>query len=668
MAASRGVEALRELLAREPGLAQQSDSSGQTTLHAVCSAPGCDADAVVLLLQKTQDVNATDKHQWTALHCAAKNASLQVVDALLQAPGIAVDARNVEGTAPLHYLARRPESEHLGRVMSRLDKLGANFGATNAALETPLHLACAGDGCCRLLLAHGADANALNKKGETPLHYAARSGRTAVAEMLLDAGARLEAGEHGTPLAVVDPSHPELVQLLNQATQRPLNASRGSQLRSSVAGTPRMRPGQRKLDHVVGLAVREMRAPLRNSILTVHLGKTEPPVLVVEGPSDTRNPEWDLDGTRACSASCAAAATDDVGPARTGVFWICVWDGPDELVMKRRVSLGELVYIGHEVSELHVVFPARSLVLELVDGFYAEEATVQELAASARLPSLQPPKVMTAESYTLAEFAQLIQGAQQHRDWAAETRQLQQTLSAALAARGADSVAGVAHRDVRLLALHTRRAQLQEQLEEERMASAQCKQEVAASCSDILQGRSWIGAADANLEECARRTLPELDNQNAALRSATHDLHASMLRQLRAIFPVEQQASGGWCICGIRLPNSDSFGGCDVELVATALGYVCHVVHVVARWLGVTLRYDVLPMSSRSIIRDDISVQGSGSAKFPLYARGVDRTRFEYGVFLLNKDIEQLLQSQHVSDIEPLKNTLPNLHKLLNLI
>lgn len=28
--------------------------------------------------------------------------------------------------------------------------------------------------------------------------------------------------------------------------------------------------------------------------------------------------------------------------------------------------------------------------------------------------------------------------------------------------------------------------------------------------------------------------------------------------------------------------------------------------------------------------------------RFPLYSRGVDRTRFEYGVFLLNKNIEQV--------------------------
>lgn len=89
--------------------------------------------------------------------------------------------------------------------------------------------------------------------------------------------------------------------------------------------------------------------------------------------------------------------------------------------------------------------------------------------------------------------------------------------------------------------------------------------------------------------------------------------------------------------------------------------------HVVARWLGVTLTYETLPMSSRSIIKDDISVQGSGSSKFPLYARGVDRTRFEYGVFLLNKDIEQLLHAQGLEAF-PLKHTLPNLHRLINMV
>jgi hypothetical protein len=52
----------------------------------------------------------------------------------------------------------------------------------------------------------------------------------------------------------------------------------------------------------------------------------------------------------------------------------------------------------------------------------------------------------------------------------------------------------------------------------------------------------------------------------------------------------------------------------------------------------VPLRYPMLPMCSRSSIKDVISNIG----RYPLYSKGVDRTRFEYGVFLLNKNLEQV--------------------------
>eukprot|EP01097_Dermamoeba_algensis_P001118 TRINITY_DN1420_c0_g1_i1.p2 TRINITY_DN1420_c0_g1~~TRINITY_DN1420_c0_g1_i1.p2 ORF type:complete len:261 (-),score=58.76 TRINITY_DN1420_c0_g1_i1:175-957(-) len=71
----------------------------------------------------------------------------------------------------------------------------------------------------------------------------------------------------------------------------------------------------------------------------------------------------------------------------------------------------------------------------------------------------------------------------------------------------------------------------------------------------------------------------------------------------------------------------------------------------------------MVPMCSRSTISDEISQQSY--PKFPLYSRGVDRTRFEYGVFLLNKNLEQLLGSQGV-EIVSLRCTLPNLAKLID--
>jgi hypothetical protein len=95
--------------------------------------------------------------------------------------------------------------------------------------------------------------------------------------------------------------------------------------------------------------------------------------------------------------------------------------------------------------------------------------------------------------------------------------------------------------------------------------------------------------------------------------------------------------------------------GCDEEQIATGLGLVSHVICMLSKYLEIPLRYPTIPMCSRSIIRDDTSPNNSLKFRsimyhkdneffrYPLYSKGVDRTRFEYGVFLLNKDVEQVL-------------------------
>jgi hypothetical protein len=57
--------------------------------------------------------------------------------------------------------------------------------------DTALHRAVLGgyEDVVRLLLAEGADVNAMNDSGETPLHYAAWRADTAIAELLLSHGA-----------------------------------------------------------------------------------------------------------------------------------------------------------------------------------------------------------------------------------------------------------------------------------------------------------------------------------------------------------------------------------------------------------------------------------------------------------------------------------------------
>jgi len=53
-----------------------------------------------------------------------------------------------------------------------------------------------------------------------------------------------------------------------------------------------------------------------------------------------------------------------------------------------------------------------------------------------------------------------------------------------------------------------------------------------------------------------------------------------------------------------------------------------------------------------------------GPRMFPLYSKGVETYRFEYGVFLLNKDIEMLMTDRNLRAMD-MRHTLPNLKNLL---
>ncbi|QDZ21072.1 hypothetical protein HOP50_05g35970 [Chloropicon primus] len=157
-------------------------------------------------------------------------------------------------------------------------------------------------------------------------------------------------------------------------------------------------------------------------------------------------------------------------------------------------------------------------------------------------------------------------------------------------------------------------------------------------------------------------------------------------------------------ICGLELDSSvikknkeamlDQENGNHAEKLATALGYVAHILQLLSAYFDIPLRYPVKPVNSRSYICDVVpskglgggaggggsSKQGGGKGgapsvaetiKFPLYIDHVgverERTRFAYAVFLLNKDIEQILNAHGLDAFGVAPHfTLSNLHKLLS--
>ncbi|XP_023745738.1 vacuolar protein sorting 38 isoform X1 [Lactuca sativa] len=108
---------------------------------------------------------------------------------------------------------------------------------------------------------------------------------------------------------------------------------------------------------------------------------------------------------------------------------------------------------------------------------------------------------------------------------------------------------------------------------------------------------------------------------------------------------------------------------------ATALGYIAHAVSLLALYIKVPLRYPIRLGASRTYICDYTpplveSIPEFTSTKpieFPLFLEGKETTRSAYAVFLLNKDLEQLLNFIGVESLGP-RHVLANFRELLNNI
>ncbi|XP_043706283.1 UV radiation resistance-associated gene protein isoform X2 [Telopea speciosissima] len=120
----------------------------------------------------------------------------------------------------------------------------------------------------------------------------------------------------------------------------------------------------------------------------------------------------------------------------------------------------------------------------------------------------------------------------------------------------------------------------------------------------------------------------------------------------------------------------------EVQKYASALGYIAHAVSLIASYLDVPLRYPLLFGGSRSYVNDYVSsvdpmpsdstsssllATVSKPTEFPLFLEGQDITRAAYAIFLLNKDIEQLLNFIGVNSLGP-RHVLANLKELLRSI
>ena len=168
----------------------------------------------------------------------------------------------------------------------------------------------------------------------------------------------------------------------------------------------------------------------------------------------------------------------------------------------------------------------------------------------------------------------------------------------------------------------------------------------------------------------------DLFSQRSLLRTTQASLSGQIRRiceDLLFIYPIEpvENKALSFTVRGLRLPNAASTSALEADpaVTAAALNYVAHLIYLLSLYLSTPIPYPPTPHGSTSTVLDPVStnIPSVAARTFPLYQKGAVTYRFEYGVFLLNSDIE-LLMSKQGSRMVDLRHTLPNLKYLLTVL
>ncbi len=146
-----------------------------------------DPDAILALLARGFDANASDEQGRKALHLALQLDATRAAEVLIAWKPTRIDERNAMAETPLMLAALRGQ-------LSLAKALLARDADVNMPGWAPLHYAAASgqEALVSLLLEHHAYIDAESPNGTTPLMMAAQYGSSDSLRTLLDAGAAPE--------------------------------------------------------------------------------------------------------------------------------------------------------------------------------------------------------------------------------------------------------------------------------------------------------------------------------------------------------------------------------------------------------------------------------------------------------------------------------------------
>ncbi|CAO3611379.1 unnamed protein product [Mucor hiemalis] len=294
-----------------------------------------------------------------------------------------------------------------------------------------------------------------------------------------------------------------------------------------------------------------------------------------------------------------------------------------QLLLEWQLDLNALSWIGKSCSDLHYSFPENTLLFELEDGFYtapeiknmvtSKRSSVLDLDQQWETASIRTQNssiVKGKRSYTYNNIMKLSTVKDFIFDTQKSSEEVRQDIQDLLDEQDRG------FRLKRELNLHRCK------LVEKEAQIIQQKKLLVNKREQIMARKKTLEDRKMDLAESLDRYLAGTDDlkeneevleKNIKMRQTIfHTLNRrkkELIADLFSIYPIEQSYddSQQFRIRGIYLPNS-IYDGQNAELIATALGFTAHLVSMLAFYLEIPLRYPTIPMGSRAIIRDVVSV------------------------------------------------------------
>uniref|UniRef100_A0A671NCU2 UV radiation resistance-associated gene protein-like n=1 Tax=Sinocyclocheilus anshuiensis TaxID=1608454 RepID=A0A671NCU2_9TELE len=402
---------------------------------------------------------------------------------------------------------------------------------------------------------------------------------------------------------------------------------------------------QRRLRHLRSIAARNIvnknGSPLLDTYFTLHLcqeDRISRDFYKSEVIRDSLNPTW---------RSLDFAMLPDLLDTSVSCFVVRIWGGREEqyqLLIEWKVNLDGLRYTGQQIRSRN----PNEIIFGLNDGYYAAEFDQKESSDRKKNSLLQVDQSSVRNSYSVFSLLRLHTAQRAIKQTQVTVQKIGKEIEEKLR-----TTASCTEKKKERECMQLRIGILRCELERQRKA-------LARELDMMQKERAQLVKKDLSHFGKKKKHIELFLKSNAQLTFRCRQL----ISELSYIYPIDVNNQNDYVICGVKLPNSEDFQAKDDGSVAVALGYTAHLVLMISNFLQIPLRYPVINKGSRSSIKDTITDKLTEKEReFPLYPRG-ERFQFEYGVYLLNKNIAQL-RYQHGLSTPDLRQTLPNLKNFL---